>query len=126
WGQIRWRARIEKIELPGLPALDGLGGEEGGGTEEGAAPGASLLGSILGMGGGAGGAEDAAGAAGGGGVGEAVLSSQFELIKNVLEESIRKVPLEVSWAEDPKQAWPERDAEEGYVSSGTSATGFDV
>lgn len=89
WKKITWDAKVEKVELPGLPNLEALTGtgEEG---EDGAAAGPlanSPLAGLIGMGGG-----DAAAAQG-----ASVLSSQFELIKQVLEASVRKVTLTIKW-----------------------------
>jgi general secretion pathway protein I len=96
WPEIRWQAKIEKIELPGLNSLQAL--QEGGGAgEEGSAAGGEqagggLLGSFLSMGGGAGagGGEDTSADA-------SFISSQFEILRQVLEASIRKVTLTMTW-----------------------------
>jgi prepilin-type N-terminal cleavage/methylation domain-containing protein len=88
--QIAWSVKIEKIELPALGSLEALGaageGEEGG---EGAAGGIadSPLAGLIAMGGG-----DASAASG-----ASFISGQFELISQVLESSIRKVTLTVTW-----------------------------
>jgi hypothetical protein len=94
WPKISWEAKVVKIELPNLEAMAGFAG--GGEGEEGAQN--PLMGMIgmLGLGGigGATGAEgaDAASAAAG-----AVISSQYELFRTVLEEAIRKITLTVKW-----------------------------
>ena len=98
WPEIRWQAVIEKVELPGLNSLQALQGGAGEGTgEEGAASGeqagGGLIGQFLSMG------------AGGGatGTGEdtsadaSFISGQFEILRQVLEASIRKVTLTVTW-----------------------------
>ena len=95
WEDITWEATIEKIELPNLEALAAVGASEGEGGEGGG--GANILGSMLGflppgLGAGGGAGLDPSAAAG-----AAVLSSQYELISNVLEESIRKVKLTIKW-----------------------------
>jgi len=79
WPNITWEAKIEKIELPGLAALQAAdsASEEGGtpsgmsGTSESASPTAAL--------------------------GAGLISSQFEMISSVLEASIRRVELTVTW-----------------------------
>jgi hypothetical protein len=88
--EVEWEARIEKVELPGLnnlAALAGSGEEGAEGAEGGGEVADSPLAGLLAMGGG-----DAGGAAG-----ASFLSSQFELISQVLEQSIRKVTLTVTW-----------------------------
>ena len=95
WPKIQWEAKIVKIELPNLEAMSSFaaGGAEGGAEGEGAA--SNPLMGVLGMlGGGLGdpSAADATAAAG-----AAVVSSQFELFRTVLEEAIRKVTLTVKW-----------------------------
>lgn len=87
WPQIFWEYEVQKIELPNVEALQGFGagGEEG---EEGGA-GGGILGGLMGMGGGLGG-ED-------GGAGAGLISSQFELFRNIMEESIRKVHLKIRY-----------------------------
>jgi len=96
WPEVRWQAVIEKIELPGLSSLQAL--QEGGGEGEDSAAGGEqagggLLGSFMSMGAGAG--------AGGGGedtsADASFISSQFELLRQVLEASIRKVTLTMTW-----------------------------
>lgn len=96
WPDIRWQAAIEKVELPGLGSLQALQEGAGEGTgEEGAAggeqAGGGLIGQFLSMGGGAaGGGEDTSADA-------SFISSQFEVLRQVLEASIRKVTLTVTW-----------------------------
>jgi general secretion pathway protein I len=91
WPQIKWEYKIMKIELPNVEALQGFGGEgeEGG---EGGEGGGGVLGGLLGIGGGDSGlgGED-------GGAGAGLISSQFELFRNIMEESIRKVHLKISY-----------------------------
>lgn len=87
--EFEWKAKIEKIELPSMgnmEALSGAGEEGAEGEGEGGAIDSPLAG-LLAMGGG-----DASAAAG-----ASFLSSQFELISQVLESSIRKVTLTVMW-----------------------------
>ena len=98
WPQIRWQAVIEKIELPGLSSLQAL--QEGAGAGEGEdsvaggeQAGGGLLGSFMSMGAGAGagaGGEDTSADA-------SFISGQFELLRQVLEASIRKVTLTMTW-----------------------------
>ncbi len=97
WENITWEAKIVKIELPSLESLNAIGGADEEGEGEGGGGGAGILGSMLGflppgIGGGAAGGLDPSAAAG-----AAVLGSQYELISNVLEESIRKVTLTLKW-----------------------------
>jgi prepilin-type N-terminal cleavage/methylation domain-containing protein len=101
WPQIHWEAAIEKVEIPGMEgmkAMQGGAGEPGaeGDGGEGQTQGAGgMIGSILSMGG--------LGGMGGGEGGEdtsvdaAMISSQFEMFRQVLEASIRKVTLTVTW-----------------------------
>lgn len=95
WPDIKWEAQIEKVEIPGLPALGqlGAGGEDSEGDSD--APGAGLLGGLLDSFGGGDAAAGAGGLAGAASAG--FITSQFELVKNVLEESIRKTTLTVTW-----------------------------
>lgn len=94
WRDIEWEAVIEKVELPSMGSLDALQGQgEAGDTateEEGA--GGGILGQMLSMGGGPAGTgtED-------GSMDAAFISSQFEMLREVLEVSIRKVTLTVTW-----------------------------
>lgn len=96
WPQIKWEAEILKIELPNLGAMQGMGAsdEEGVDGEQGAGGGlmGGMLGGMLGgMSGGEGmGADD-------GGAGAGLIGSQFELFRGIMEESIRKVHLKVSY-----------------------------
>ena len=93
WPQIKWEYEILKIELPNVQALQGFGaqGEEGAEGEDGA--GGGFLGGLMGMGGGLGGGlggED-------GGAGAGLISSQFEIFRSIMEESIRKVHLKIEY-----------------------------
>lgn len=92
WRDIEWKAVIEKVELPSMGSLDALQGEgEAGGTAAEESAGGGILGQMLSMGGGtAGGSED-------GSVDASFISSQFELLREVLEVSIRKVTLTLTW-----------------------------
>jgi hypothetical protein len=98
WPNIEWEAVVEKVELPASGALDALArgeGDEEAATEEGG--GFGLLGTLGGMGG--------MGGMGGGGLGDATdgrsaaegsfIASQFEMLSQILEASIRKVTLTV-------------------------------
>lgn len=97
WPDIRWRAVIEKVQMPGMGSLQALQEGAGEGTGEGAASGeqagGGVIGQFLSMGGGGAGA----------GTGEdtsmdaSFISSQFEILRQVLEASIRKVTLTVTW-----------------------------
>ena len=92
WSEILWEAEIEKVELPALNALSTLaGGSEGEGQQQGEGGGLfDFLGGITPAGGGAGGAGSTS-------VSESFLSSQMELLSQILEASIRKVTLTVRW-----------------------------
>ncbi|GAB4509227.1 MAG: hypothetical protein Tsb0020_25670 [Haliangiales bacterium] len=83
WPKISWEATIEKTELPSLQSLQAV---EGGAEGEGAAGG--IAGGLAGSLGGSGQGQSAE---------SAFISSQFETISQILEESIRKVTLTVSW-----------------------------
>jgi prepilin-type N-terminal cleavage/methylation domain-containing protein len=83
WPEIEWRAKIEKIELPNLAALTQLGE---GGEEDPEGDGGGILGGMFGM----------AGGMMGGSAGAALIGSQFEMFRQVMEESIRKVTLTIS------------------------------
>jgi general secretion pathway protein I len=80
----KWKAMVEKVKLPALQQLQ-EGGKDASG-EEGGGVGSGLTG-LMGQGGGN--ATAAAGAA--------TLSSQFDMVSNVLEMAIRKVTLTVTW-----------------------------
>lgn len=87
WPAISWEAKVEKVELPGLGALGAM--EEGAEGEDGAST--SPLGGIMGSMGGFGGVSAAD-------MPEAsFIASQFELVSQVLEVSIRKVTVTVTW-----------------------------
>ncbi len=75
WPQISWKSSIEKIELPNADALEGFSGGEDG--EEGG--------------------ESLGGVGGGGGLGGAIVGGQFEMIKGMMEESLRRVRLTISY-----------------------------
>ncbi len=97
---ISWEAVVEKVELPNLTSLEGLqgdgdGGGDGGGDGRGG-DGGGPLGGILSMFGGFGGGGDS-GDAGDGSAGAAFLTSQYEILRQVLEVSIRKVTLTLKW-----------------------------
>ncbi len=77
WPNIEWEVTVEKVELPGLAALQAADGEAGDGATDG-------RGSDI--------ADSAGGFAGAG-----LIGSQFEMIANVLERSIRRVTLKVTW-----------------------------
>jgi len=86
WPQITWEAKISKIKVPNLGAMQTLGadGEEG---QEGQEGGGGMLGGMLGGIGG-----------GDGGAGAGLIGSQFELFRGILEESIRKVHLTIRYS----------------------------
>jgi general secretion pathway protein I len=84
WPAIEWETTIEKIELPNLTAMQSLQEGEGEGEAEAEAgeAGGGMLGGLMGE---------------AGGMGAGFIASQFELITQVLEVSIRKVTLTVRW-----------------------------
>ncbi|MCA9675209.1 MAG: prepilin-type N-terminal cleavage/methylation domain-containing protein [Kofleriaceae bacterium] len=103
WPQVTWKAVVEKVELPSLDQLTaaatsqataagaGSGSGTGAGSDDpfaSADSGGGLLGMLAFMGGGVS-AEDVAGGS--------FLASQYQLIQQVLEVSVRKVILTVSW-----------------------------
>jgi prepilin-type N-terminal cleavage/methylation domain-containing protein len=92
WPDIKWEAVVEKVELPNLAAMNALQGE--GEEGEDAGGGGSALGDIVG-------GLMPGGGLGGGGIdasmGASIISSQFEMFQQVLEVSIRKVTLKVTY-----------------------------
>jgi general secretion pathway protein I len=98
WEEIHWEAAIEKVELPAMDAMQAMQGggegegEAGGESGEKGAGGGGMLGSLLSLGGGAGGGEGQDNS-----VDAAFITSQFELFRQVLEASIRKVTLTLTW-----------------------------
>ncbi len=103
WPNIRWKSEIEKVEMPGINSLASLlGGEGGEEGEEGGEGGEGAGGSDSGGFGGLLGMIGGGGAPGSGGdlkgVAEgALISSQMELLTSILESSIRRVRVTVSW-----------------------------
>ena len=114
WPAITWKARIEPVELPSYDVLMGLAkdqnkdgktdgkgegeGEEGEGESSMDKFQSSALGGMLGMlgmggGGGSGGDVTTASEAATGGF----IQMQYELVKRVLKESIRKITLTVNY-----------------------------
>jgi general secretion pathway protein I len=100
WPKIHWEAAIEKVEIPGLEGMKAMqgGGEAGseGGQASGEQGGGGMISQLLsmggmgGMGGGGEGAEDTS-------MDASLISSQFEMFRQVLEASIRKVTLTLTW-----------------------------
>ncbi|HET6611058.1 MAG TPA: prepilin-type N-terminal cleavage/methylation domain-containing protein [Kofleriaceae bacterium] len=92
WEDIKWSAEIIKVELPELSTVKAMAedGTDGSGEDTGTGVMGGLLGSA-----------DPSAATGdteqGGGIAGALLSSQYELFRGILEQSIRKVTLTVSW-----------------------------
>jgi prepilin-type N-terminal cleavage/methylation domain-containing protein len=89
WKDFKYEVEIVKVELPNLAALQAMSGDPAAsGAEGGEDPlMQSPLAGLIAMGGG-----DAAAASGAG-----FIESQFDLIRQVLEASIRKVTLTVTW-----------------------------
>jgi general secretion pathway protein I len=83
-----WKAEIEKVELPPLNALAQAEGKEGEDTPDKPSGIETLLGNQAGGLGG----ENAS-------MGAAMIVSQFDMVKGVLENAIRKVTLTVEWPE---------------------------
>ena len=116
WETVKWKSKVEPVELPSLDTLMGLSkaqGEEGSGTGTGTGTGSgdgeegqsdldkfqsSALGGMLGMlgmGGGGGGSEGSGAASQQATAG--FLQSQYTLVQQVLKQAIRKITLEVSY-----------------------------
>jgi general secretion pathway protein I len=119
WDTIKWKVKVEPVELPSFEVLMGLAkgqGEEGqgGGSGSGSGSGSgegegenqmdkfqsSALGGMLGMlgmgGGGGGGSTEGSGAASQQAT-AGFLQSQYTLVQQVLKQAIRKITLEVSY-----------------------------
>lgn len=79
WPQIKWESQVIRIEMPNLESLQGPEGE-GEEGEEGAGGFGGMLGGMF-----------------GGGGGGALITSQFEIFRGILEEAIRKITLKVSF-----------------------------
>lgn len=103
FSKFKWCVNIDKVELPenlDLTTALGLGADgtsstsstsgKGGAPSVASGPLAMLLGGMGGM-------------EGMGGMAAAIISSQFGMIKNVIEQAIRKVTLTVSWKEGRKE-----------------------
>jgi general secretion pathway protein I len=93
----RWKASVEKIRIPGMPALEQMAGASGAdagpaGTTE--STGSSILSMFLG---GGGEAEGAGAALGAGGMMGGMIGMMIDQVKRVLEEAIRKVKLTILW-----------------------------
>ncbi len=98
--KFKWCYTIEKIELPENLDLQSMLGGQGGDQEdaEGGSPsGAPVgpMGGVLGMLGG--GAFGSGGSSPMGGMAASLLASQFGIIRNVIEQAIRRIILTVSW-----------------------------
>ena len=100
--KFKWCYSVEKIELPenlDLQRAFGLGtGEDGGESAESSGapaptPASPLMSMLGGMGGGSGLGSMMSGPAAG------LIASQFGIIRNVIEQAIRRVNLTVSWSE---------------------------
>lgn len=89
WPNIKWKAVVEKIELPNLNAMSAIDGEEGEGGDRSGAD----SGGVAGLGGSSadGGGFDAA-------AGMGMLGPYYGTLKEVLEVSIRKVTLTLEWS----------------------------
>ncbi|HTM22108.1 MAG TPA: type II secretion system protein, partial [Kofleriaceae bacterium] len=85
WPDFKYQVEIVKVELPNLGALQAISGEQGASGQPAEGPESALtqspLAGLIAMGGG-----DASAAQGAG-----FIESQFDLIRKVLEASIRKV-----------------------------------
>ncbi len=89
WPQILWKAEIVKVELPNINSLGGGDDEGGGGGAAGLLGG--FAGMIPGLGAEGGGVDSATAG------GAALIGSQWELVSQVLEQSLRKVTLTLTW-----------------------------
>lgn len=88
--RFRYHVKIDKVELPSGLDAQALAGALGGGRE---------------------GAEGSAGGAGGAtAIGGQLLGSQLELFRTVLEQSIRRVSLQVLWREGRSEQHVQLDA----------------
>jgi general secretion pathway protein I len=113
-----WRAVVDKIELPTVDQLQSVltkaqqGAQQvGGGGSAGAGGGlgggllgggdTSALGGLLG-GGATGGAAGSSSGSGMLGAGAGMLAGQFGMIKDVLEQAIRRVTVKIAWTENGK------------------------
>src|SRR5262249_41663565 len=90
----RWEARIEKIELPGNLADQASKAATDKQTQSAASSAASSLGGFNPTASGIGGAAS-------------VVLSQFDMIRNAIEQSIRKVSLRVYWPEGKTEKYIE-------------------
>jgi general secretion pathway protein I len=99
WPGFEWKATIEKVELPGLATAQAAGAAAGESGQDGAGAFGGALGLAgLGMAGlGGSGGEAGAGMDPASAMGAGLIGSQYEMIASVLEMSIRKVTLTVSW-----------------------------
>jgi general secretion pathway protein I len=115
WENVKWKSKVEPVELPSLEALMGLSkaqGEEGSGTGTGTGTGSgeegqsdldkfqsSALGGMLGMlgmdGGGGGGAATESGGSAAQTAG--FLQMGYPMVQQVLKQAIRKITLEISY-----------------------------
>ena len=86
WPDITWEVTIEKIELPDMSTLQGMGAEGEEGAEAAGAEGAAAGGAMGGMLGGMTG-EASAG----------IMGTYFQMVSDVLQEAIRKVTLTVRY-----------------------------
>lgn len=131
WPNIEWEALIEKVELPSSGALDALASGEGeeGAAEEGA--GGGLLGTLGGMGGLAGGGVGGEGGTDARSASEgSFIASQFEMLSQILEASIRKVTIKVTfkvagqdWSYDTIAYFTEPAAIQNVVMGGLGGGG---
>jgi general secretion pathway protein I len=110
FARFTWKAIVDKVELPSTEQLQTVltGAQQSvqqaaGGATAGSggsdSPLGGLLGNLGGLGGGAGGAGGSSGIAGMMGAGAGAISSQFGIIKDVLEQAIRRVTIKIQWSE---------------------------
>lgn len=100
WKKISWKSKVEKIELPSLQSMAGMANNEGEDGQQGA-DGKDGDKTKPTQRSGSGGMMDTLSAMGGGGAEGAqqagAMAAYFPMFKNLLEQTIRRITLEVSW-----------------------------
>jgi general secretion pathway protein I len=112
WPSVTWDYKVEAVELPDLGAVQNMAQKEMQGSRSGTGSGSgsgsndamgmfgnSALGGMLGMFGGMGGLGGGSGSGmtGADAKGAAFIQGQYEMVKQVLKASIRKITLTVKW-----------------------------
>jgi|GEM_PF-1716183 len=100
WKKISWKSKVEKIELPSLQSMAGMANNEGEDGQQGTG-GKDGDKTKPTQRSGSGGMMDTLSAMGGGGAEGAqqagAMAAYFPMFKNLLEQTIRRITLEVSW-----------------------------